>query len=93
MRTKNNNYISVYLRNHEEGPSCYYRVIQYIENIAGFDYKINDALNLKDFRKNMDCMPGVKKKILQLILYVKILIRRFTQIRFDLKNKPNIIEL
>lgn len=87
----NDKYISVYLRNHEEGPSCYYRVVQYINNISCFDYKINDALNLKDFRKNMDYKSGVRKKILQLFLYVKILIRRFIQIRFDLKNKPSII--
>ena len=57
--------ISVYLRNHIDGPSCYYRVVQFTEHIDNVNFKINDALNVHDFRKNMDEKNRTVKKILQ----------------------------
>lgn len=88
---KTRDYISVYLRNHEEGPSCYYRIMQYINDIDGKDYKINDALPLSLFRLNMDCKFKPIKKMIQAVLYVVILINRFLQLLYDYYNKPRIV--
>ena len=88
---KNNKKVSVYLRNHEEGPSCYYRIVQYINQIDDIDFKINDALPLCLFRRNMDTRSGLLKKIIQLYLFVIINIRRIKQICFDIIRKPEII--
>lgn len=90
-KKQDNRYISVYLRNHEEGPSCYYRVMQYIRRIKEYDYKINDALSLKQFRRNMDINNGMIKKIYQLFLYFIILLNRSKQLMCDLKNEPKVI--
>lgn len=83
--------VSVYLRNHEEGPSCYYRIMQYVNQINEVDFKINDALCLTDFRKNMNAKTRWQKKMLQLFLFLKIITRRFVQIYCDLINKPDKI--
>ena len=83
--------ISVYLRNHVDGPSCYYRVVQFIEHIDNACFKINDALDVRDFRRNMDEKNGVLKRMLQFVLLLKICIRRYMQIKKDLKKRPDAI--
>ncbi len=83
--------VSVYLRNHIDGPSCYYRVVQFIDHIDNVDFKINDALNIHDFRRNMDEKNRIVKKILQTLFLLKICIRRYMQIKVDLKKNPDAI--
>lgn len=83
--------VSVYLRNHIDGPSCYYRVVQFINHIDNVDFKINNALNIHDFRRNMDEKNRIVKKILQALFLLKICIRRYMQIKVDLKKKPDAI--
>lgn len=83
--------VSVYLRNHDEGPSCYYRIMQYVDRINEIDFKINDALCLSDFRKNMDTKSGWRKKICQMYFFLKITLRRFSQICSDLISRPDEI--
>lgn len=83
--------ISVYLRNHDEGPSCFYRVVQYIKQIDFCIFKVNDALSLSDFRRNMDMKGGIKKNFFQMFLLFKIIVRRFKQICVDLIEKPDVI--
>ena len=73
-------YISVYLRNSEEGPSCYYRIMQYINEIDGYEFKINNAFTTKEYRKNMNLKSVFFKKIYQLILLVKVMYRRYRDI-------------
>ena len=87
----NKMYISVYLRNHEDGPSCYYRIMQYFNKIDEYSFKINDALSLQQFRKNMDIRCKGVKKLYQIYLFFVIFYNRFTQINYDLKHKPNIV--
>lgn len=88
---KKKKYISVYLRNHEEGPSCYYRVAQFLDEIKGYEFKYNDALKLRYFRINMDFKGGISKKLFQFLLYILILLNRIKQIYYDIKFKPEII--
>lgn len=84
-------YISVYLRNHEDGPSCYYRVNQYIDGIQNQNIVINDAMNVKQFRMNMDFKFGLLKKVMQGVLWLIVLWNRYWQISADIKRKPKLI--
>ncbi len=89
-----NKHISIYVRNSEDGPSCYYRICQYIKSISesdGFEFTIHDALSRKDFRNNLDQKNGLKKRLLQLILFFRIVIRRVSSINSDLTNSPTFI--
>ena len=46
---------SVYVRNAECGPACYYRVIQYLEELDLKDsILINNALDKKEFNANLN---------------------------------------
>lgn len=84
-------YISVYLRNSEEGPSCYYRIMQYINEIDGYEFKINNAFTTKEYRRNMNLKSVFFKKIYQFILLIKVMYRRYRDIKYDLKNHPDCI--
>lgn len=55
------------------------------------EYKINDALNSKDFCKNLDLKEGFIKRIYQFFYYVKILINRYKSIRKDLVERPSVV--
>ena len=84
--------VSVYLRNRYEGPSCYYRVYQYIEDMDQIDFHIHDAVSKRMFRYNLD-YKGAKigKVILQSIMFIEIVIRRIISLLSDLRWKPDII--
>lgn len=94
MINKTEKSISIYVRNSEEGPSCYYRICQFLDDLnydKKIDIMINNALNKKDFRRNLDEKIRWKKKILQCFYYVKILINRSVAICRDLSQKPDYI--
>lgn len=84
-------YISVYVRNAEEGPSCYYRVIQYINKIENYQFKINNAFTTKEYRTNINLKSKYIKKAYQLILLMKVMYRRYRDIRYDLRHNPDCI--
>lgn len=83
--------ISVYVRNHIDGPSCFYRIIQYMKHMEEVEFEINDALSIKDFRRNMDIKNRVIKKIFQVYLFFKISLIRFLQVRNDSKKRTEIV--
>lgn len=84
-------YISVYLRNAEEGPSCYYRIVQYTQELKDYKFKINNAFTIDEYRKNINLQFIPAKRLYQLILLVKVIYRRYRDIRYDLKNSPKCI--
>lgn len=83
-----NHYVSVYLRNSEESPSCYYRVFQYLKEIDDIHYKINNAISLKQFRRNLRIENKVLKFFYQSYLFVIINFHRILSILGDLIHKP-----
>lgn len=83
---------SVYVRNSDLRPSNYYRVVQYIEKLNEIaEFQVHNALNNRDFQKNMDLPDGIIKKGYQLFCYLKILKNRYWSICKDLKYKPDIL--
>lgn len=86
--------ISVYVRNNEDGPSCFYRVCQYLDDLNSHEhcvFKIHNAVNRIDFRRNLDRKNGPLKRVIQGILFFKILINRCVSIHKDLVCKPDMI--
>ena len=79
------NTYSVYVRNADSGPACYYRIVQYVEEL---DRKgqgaVRSALTKKEFCANLNCANGIRKKLLQGILYMRILRRRLLALLTDL---------
>ena len=87
---KGNSYISIYTRNSVDGPSDYYRVIQYTSQLNR-KFVIHDALSRKLFQLNLNLKASLLKKLVQVWLYVVICIRRTGSIVYDLIYKPEII--
>lgn len=76
---------SVYVRNAQSGPACYYRMIQYVEELdKGNTGVIHNAWTKKEFDANLNCPDGRRKKLLQGILYMRIVRRRFWSLLADL---------
>ncbi|MDE7311287.1 MAG: glycosyltransferase family 4 protein [Eubacterium sp.] len=76
---------SVYVRNADSGPACYYRIVQYVEELERMRRgAVKSALTKKEFCANLNCADGIKKKLLQGILYIRILRRRLLGILTDL---------
>ena len=84
-------YISVYVRNQEEGPSDYYRLVQYLNILKLYSFKINDAISINELRTNMKFNNNLYKKLYQCFLYFKILYRRTKQLSYDIIHKPAVI--
>ena len=82
--------VSVYLRNSTLGPSDHYRICQYIPYLNA-DFRIHNALTEEEFTRNMDLTPGLKKKIYQGLLLIKIYLRRIRDVLKDIKQKPDIV--
>jgi len=85
-----NNRISVYVRNSEHCPSCYYRVIQYLKKL-NYNFEVKSLLNNKEYRLNLDMNNEIFKKIYQFYLYIKIVFKVLVYICEDLIRKPKII--
>jgi glycosyltransferase involved in cell wall biosynthesis len=83
-------YCSVYVRNDVEGPSCYYRIIQYMNKINK-NIVINNVLSRKEYRRNLDCTNKYKKKVIQGWLYILMLVRVTFFLLRDLICKPTYI--
>ena len=83
-------YISVYLRNSENGPSCYYRVRQYLDEI-NYTFQINNAFSDNEYYLNMKIRSGIRKKFIQAYLYIVACIRRTNSIMYDYFHKPKVI--
>lgn len=84
-------YISVYVRNAKEGPSCYYRIVQYIDFLQPYSFKVHEAVTVQEFRQNLNKSNGLVKKIFQGYLFIRILLRRWSSIRYDLRHHPNVV--
>ena len=51
---------SVYVRNAQSGPACYYRMIQYVEELdKGNTGVIHNAWTKKEFDANLNCPDAV----------------------------------
>lgn len=90
MIKENKPQISIYLRNFQWGPSDYYRVYQYTPYLDG-TCTIHNALNAKEFTRNINMVPGIWKKLYQGVLFLKIYFRRINSIIRDLKDDVDII--
>lgn len=88
---KHNGYVSAYLRNVDEGPACFYRFGQYVEDLktAGVNIKINNAYSRRQYRNNFDISSRFIKKAYQGLLYLITVINRTRQLNYDLKYHPN----
>lgn len=86
----NVNKISIYVRNSNLGPSCYYRVIQYT-NQMDKSIVIHDALTDELFQINLNLKPSISKKAFQAILFLLIYCRRMYQMIGDLIFRKEII--
>lgn len=82
--------ISIYLRNSQLGPSDYYRVYQYTPYLSGTCI-IRNGLSEKEFSRNLNMMPGIKKKLYQGVLFLKIYLRRVKALREDFINNTDIV--
>lgn len=84
-------YISVYVRNHIYGPSCYYRIIQYIDKMSDYRFVVNDGFSDQMFTTNMN-LKGSRLQIVYLAYaYWAICIKRLFGFCRDLILKPQII--
>lgn len=84
-------YISVYVRNSQNGPSCYYRIIQYIEKMQEFSFKINNGFSKKIFDRNLKLRGKRFYNFFQIYAYVYICCSRLVCFIRDVINKPPII--
>lgn len=82
--------ISVYVRNQDEGASCYYRIIQYTKEINA-NFKINNAMSKKNYRHNLDLTNNWSKKLLQVYFYILMLIRLTWFIVVDIIKTPDFV--
>lgn len=82
--------ISIYLRNSQLGPSDYYRVYQYVSFWDG-TCTIHNALNEKEYSRNLNMVSGIRKKLYQGILFIKIYFRRLASMTQDLKRNADIV--
>lgn len=85
---------SVYVRNEKEGPSCYYRVMQYLQEMdedVQEKTMVHNSMSISMFRANMRCKNGYIKKILQIFLYIGMLLRVIRFVKEDLRRKVDVV--
>ncbi len=85
---------SVYVRNQKEGPSCYYRVIQYLNKMDKDLQKkvmVHNIMSLSMFRANMYCKNPYFKKLLQVVLYLFMFLRMIYYVRQDLQRGVDVV--
>ena len=85
--------ISVYVRNHNSGPSCYYRIYQYFDSdeFFGCDVKCHDLMSNSMFKINMSIRTGILRYIVMLLLYMGMVVRMLVFILEDIISKPDVI--
>ncbi len=85
-------YISIYVRNSQDGPSCFYRLVQYQQFLAKLmPLKVNNALSTPSFHINMKIRKGLAKRFIQGVLYIEICFRRMFSLIQDLWRHPSIL--
>lgn len=85
---------SVYVRNEQEGPSCYYRVMQYLQHMDDTTKnhtQVHSVMSLSMFRANMRCKSRYGKKILQMVLYLRMLLRTIAFVKRDLRRGVDVV--
>ncbi len=76
---------SVYVRNAQRGPACYYRIVQYAEEIdTKQEFVYHSALSETEFERNLNCSHTCLKKVFQGYLFLRIVCRRLTALLADL---------
>ena len=84
---------SIYLRNGSYGPSCYYRVMQYFEEleIEGLEFRVNNAWNDADYVKYYEKHSRIIKVLLGITFFCRLCLNRFYSIRKDVMEKTDIV--
>ncbi len=80
--TDRKKYISIYLRNSYNNPSCYYRVFQYVSNYN--NVIIHNAFSDKQYRKNINHSSVVYR----VYLYAVHCLKRINALTYDLFHRP-----
>ncbi len=85
--------ISIYVRNHNSGPSCYYRVYQYFKNNDAKEYDVlcHDLMSDFMFKINMSIRSGMLRYIAMGVLYLSMVFRMLLFILNDFIRKPDVI--
>ena len=88
-----NGYVSMYLRNGDEGSACWYRMAQYAGGLRrdGLPVKINNSVTRAQYRRNLDMPAGIKRKLYQGLQYISINRSRRKALRYDIKHRPSHI--
>lgn len=85
---------SIYVRNEKEGPSCYYRIMQYLKNMdedIQEKTEVHSIMSLPMFRANMRCRNGYGKKLLQMFFYLEMLLRTIRFVKEDLRRGVDVV--
>ncbi len=90
QQDKLNGHVAVYVRNHNLGPSDYYRIVQYLD-FERYDIVIHDALPDCLFKLNLNIKPSIFKKIFQAFLYLVIYVRRLVSLLYDAKSNVRMV--
>lgn len=83
-------YYSIYVRNQYEGASCYYRIIQYLNELDD-NFVINNAMSRRNFRRNLDINNLKVKKILQVHYYILMVLRLTWFLIRDIYLEPHCV--
>ena len=81
------------MRNAQLDPASYYRVIQYVEEMAGCGKcGIHSAMSDWEFQKNINMREGSLKRLFQGYLWLMIIYRRFIALWEDIFiHRPNVV--
>ena len=82
---------SVYVRNHKQGASCYYRVIQYTNSLVNCNVNVNDLMTQRMYRQNLDNSKKWFRLPLKALHYLIMCFRLTIFLLIDLFKKPSII--
>lgn len=86
-KKRKNNKITIYVRNEHYGPSCYYRIIQYLRfsnnNLVRVNNSVSDKEYLKFYKK--------RNIFTKFFLYISIYFKRLFSLTRDLFSQPKII--
>ncbi|MBN2285800.1 MAG: glycosyltransferase [Tissierellales bacterium] len=91
-RDKKRDYCSIYVRNQDVGASSYYRIMQYIHLIEGH-FKINNSMNVNEYRYNLNLEGPVKKRMFQAWCYALMLYRMSRCVIRDIILRPRCVIL
>lgn len=90
---RNGNYISIYLRNAEYNPSCYYRVYQYVSDLEkmGCCCKIHEAITTNQYFNNLKKKNRIEDFSFKGFMYICLYFRRLFSLLYDLGHAPKMI--